>query len=121
MPMQLRGQSRNNLHVLNLLDWRRGGRTEKLTHGAMMTLAPGTGSSFPSMEVGTWASHSSSSPERVEARDEYHEPAWLATLVVILQLAELKLLVGVLGLNGDDKCGVVVGEAFKVGCELFKA
>jgi len=30
-------------------------------------------------------------------------------------------LVGVLGLNGDDKCGVVVGEAFKVGCELFKA
>jgi hypothetical protein len=53
MPMQLRGQSRNNLHVLNLLDWRRGGRTEKLTHGAMMTLAPGTGSSFPSMEVGT--------------------------------------------------------------------
>ena len=30
------------------------------------------------------------------------------------------VLVGVLGLNGDDKCGVVVGEAFKAGCELFK-
>jgi hypothetical protein len=61
------------------------GSIEKLTHGAMMILAPGTGSSFPSMEAGTCASHWSSSLESVEARDEYHEPAWLATLVVILK------------------------------------
>ncbi len=51
------------------------GMIEKLTHGAMMILAPGTGSSFPSIDEGTWASHSSSSLESVEARDEYHDPA----------------------------------------------
>ena len=56
----------------------------KLTHGAMIILAPGIGSCFPSIEEGTWASHPSSSEERVEERDEYHEPAWLASLVVIL-------------------------------------
>jgi hypothetical protein len=57
----------------------------------MMILAPGTGNSFPSREEGTSASHLSSSLERVEARDEYHEPAWLATLVVIVKLQVLKL------------------------------
>ena len=59
-------------------------KTEKLTHGAMMILAPGTGSSVPSIEEGTWASQLSSSLESVEAREEYHEPAWLADLVVIV-------------------------------------
>ena len=57
-----------------------------------MILAPGTGSSFPSMEEGTWASHWSSSLESVEARDEYHEPAWLANLVVILKLMKVEVL-----------------------------
>ena len=66
-------------------------KAEKLTHGAIMILAPGTGSSFPSMEDGTWASHWSSSLESVEARDEYHEPAWLATLVVILNLTKVEV------------------------------
>ena len=66
-------------------------KAEKLTHGAMMILAPGTGSSFPSMDAGTWASHSSSSLESVEALEEYHEPAWLATLVVILALVVMRM------------------------------
>lgn len=56
----------------------------ELTHGAIMILAPRTGSCLPSIEDGTWASHRSSSAERVEPREEYQEPAWLATLVVIL-------------------------------------
>jgi hypothetical protein len=43
------------------------------------------------MEEGTWASHWSSSLESVEARDEYHEPAWLATLVVILKLTKVEV------------------------------
>lgn len=42
------------------------------------------GSSCPSMEAGTWDSQESSSEVRVDARDEYHEPAWLATRVVII-------------------------------------
>lgn len=84
-PRLQQGLSRNSLHVFTLLEWIRLERTERLTHGAMMILAPGTGSFFPSMEAGTCASHSSSSLESVEAREEYHEPAWLATLVVILR------------------------------------
>jgi len=74
----------SSLHVLIVLAQGSASRLEKLTHGAMMILAPGTGSWFPSMEVGTWASHWSSSEERVEGRDEYHDPAWLADLVVML-------------------------------------
>ncbi len=64
------------------------GKTEearKLTHGAMIVRAPGIGNCFPSIEAGTCASHWSSSHESVDAREEYHEPAWLATLVVILR------------------------------------
>ena len=61
-----------------------GYQGEKLTHGAMMILAPGMGNCFPSIEEGTCASQASSSLERVDAGEEYHEPAWLATRVVIL-------------------------------------
>jgi hypothetical protein len=67
------------------------GGIEKLTHGAMMILAPGMGNSFPSIEAGTSASHSSNSLESVEGRDVYHEPAWLAALVVIVKVQVLKL------------------------------
>lgn len=56
------------------------------TDGAMITLAPGMGSCFPSIEEGTWDSQESSSEVKVDARDEYHEPAWLAKRVVILML-----------------------------------
>jgi hypothetical protein len=54
------------------------------THGAMITRAPGIGRGFPSMDEGTCDSHPSSSFERVEERAEYHDPAWLASLVVML-------------------------------------
>jgi hypothetical protein len=36
------------------------------------------------MDEGTCDSHPSSSFERVEERAEYHDPAWLASLVVML-------------------------------------
>jgi hypothetical protein len=75
MPRLLPDRNRSSLHAFILLADFRQRRIEKLTHGAMMILAPGTGSSFPSREEGTWASHWSSSLESVEARDEYHEPA----------------------------------------------
>jgi hypothetical protein len=84
MPRLQWDQNRSTLHVLAMSEGIMRGRTEKLTHGAMMILAPGTGSSLPSMVDGTCANHSSSSPESVEAREVYHEPAWLATLVVIV-------------------------------------
>lgn len=50
----------------------------------MMTLPPGIGRDLPSILSGTWASHSSSSADSREEFDVYHEPAWLAGLVVIL-------------------------------------
>lgn len=81
--MLQRGRSMNSLRVfadqLQLVCV-----TVTATHGAMMILAPGTGSSLPSIEAGTWASQSSSSEESVEALEEYHEPAWLATRVVAI-------------------------------------
>lgn len=86
MPMRLPVQSTSSLHVFAVLAQFNFSKRQKLTHGAMITLAPGTGSSVPSIDAGTWASHSSNSPESVEAREEYHEPAWLATLVVMLSV-----------------------------------
>ena len=50
----------------------------------MIILAPGTGNLVSSIEEGTWASHPSSSSERVDALEVYQEPAWLASLVLIL-------------------------------------
>lgn len=47
----------------------------KPTHGAMMTLAPDIGSSVPSIDAGTWASHWSSSEDSFEPEAEYQEPA----------------------------------------------
>jgi hypothetical protein len=41
------------------------------------------------MDEGTWESHRSSSLESVDEREEYHDPAWLATLVVILKLVRM--------------------------------
>lgn len=72
--------------LLETVSWycKQAARPEKLTHGAMMTLAPGIGKGVLSMAEGTCESHWSSSVERVEAREEYQEPAWLATLVVML-------------------------------------
>ena len=58
--------------------------SEKLTHGPIITLALGIGSGNPSIETGTWARYSSSSRDRFEGLDAYHDPAWLADLVVIV-------------------------------------
>jgi hypothetical protein len=43
------------------------------------------------MDAGTWASHWSSSVESLEPWAEYHEPAWLATRVVMLMLVTTRL------------------------------
>ena len=84
MPKLLWARNRSSLHDLKIsVNAEPLQEGEKLTHGAIMILAPGIGSSFPSIEAGTWASHSSSSLDKVEGRDEYHDPAWLASLVVI--------------------------------------
>lgn len=53
-------------------------------YGAMITRAPGIGRGWPLMEGSTWDSQPSSSEERVDLLELYHEPAWLATRVVIL-------------------------------------
>jgi hypothetical protein len=50
----------------------------------MMTLTLGIGSLLLSRLSGTWVSHSSSSAESSDGVEEYHEPAWLAALVVML-------------------------------------
>ena len=55
------------------------------TYGAMITLAPGNGMvPMPSMVGCTSASHWSSSRDKVGPSLVYHEPAWLAFLVVIV-------------------------------------
>ena len=58
---------------------RRGG-----PYGAMMIRAPGTGSVGRIEEGVTWASQPESSLESFEEDDEYQEPAWLASRMVIL-------------------------------------
>ena len=85
-PKQRRGRSIHSQH-----DWeecadekigegsRAGG-----THGAMITLAPGCGKvPTPSIGSSTWLSHPSSWYESVGSWSEYHDPAWLAALIVI--------------------------------------
>ena len=52
-----------------------------------MTLAPEIGSFLLSILSGTSASHSSSSVESSDGVEEYHEPAWLAALVVMSYIA----------------------------------
>jgi hypothetical protein len=58
---------------------------ERLTHGAIITLAPDIGSCAPSMECGTRARYSSSSRESFDGLEVYQEPAWLADLVVMFE------------------------------------
>lgn len=53
-------------------------------YGAMIIRAPGIGSCWVLIWDGTWDSQVSSSLERVEGREVYQEPAWLASRVVIL-------------------------------------
>ena len=50
----------------------------------MMILAPSIGSLDPSISEGTCASQPSSSADSLEPLPVYHEPAWLATRVVIV-------------------------------------
>ena len=64
--------------------WIDGGGVD--SYGAMITRAPEMGRDIPSMEEGTWESQVSSSDVRVDARELYHEPAWLATRVVMLAI-----------------------------------
>lgn len=54
----------------------------------MMIRAPRTGSCCPSIAMGTCDSQLSSSEDSVLPWDVYHEPAWLATRVVIVQVDE---------------------------------
>jgi hypothetical protein len=54
--------------VLELV-WRE--KLERLTHGAIITLAPGIGSWDPSTEEGTRARYSSSSRESFEGLEVY--------------------------------------------------
>jgi hypothetical protein len=90
-PMPLRGRSRSSLRVY----WevreaeKKRGRGEP--HGAMIIRAPGTGSWGRSFEVVTWASQPSSSLESLYFPAEYHEPAWLASRIVIVDVFGMRL------------------------------
>ena len=50
----------------------------------MINRVPATGRVRPSMLLGTCESYWSSSVDSLEGEDEYHDPAWLAFLVVML-------------------------------------
>jgi hypothetical protein len=56
----------------------------KSAYGAIMIRAPGIGSCWALIWGGTCESQVSSSLERVEGREVYQEPAWLAFRVVML-------------------------------------
>lgn len=57
MPKLQQDRNTNSLHVFIVLVRDNRCIVNKLTHGAMMILAPGTGSCAPSIEEGTWSSH----------------------------------------------------------------
>lgn len=55
--------------------------------GEMITRAPGIGIlPMPGISSGTFASHSSSCAVSVGPEDEYHEPAWSASLTVMMKM-----------------------------------
>lgn len=55
-----------------------------VANGAMMTRAPETGSFVSEMVEGTWDSQLSSSEDSLLGFDVYHEPAWLASRVLLI-------------------------------------
>ncbi len=63
----------------------------------MMTLAPGTGKlwAMPSGLRGTWASHPSSCAASFVRAEEYHDPACVASRVVIVDGVGLDTVRGV--------------------------
>ena len=70
----------NHLHHCSTMTT---GRERASTYGAMMVLAPGTGSCpTPSMLSGTCSSHCSSWAESAPGESMYHDPAWVADLLV---------------------------------------
>lgn len=73
-----------SLHGFRVLELGWQEKFERLTHGPIITLAPGIGSCDPSIEVGTRARYSSSSRDSFEGLEVYQEPAWLADLVVMV-------------------------------------
>lgn len=83
MPMLLQDRSMNSLHVFCASDC--VVLKDEKTYGAMITLAPGIGSCFPSIVEGTSASQESRDEERVVGEEEYQDPAWLAVRVVMVR------------------------------------